>query len=128
MTLKIHLDYVRICVSQHILYICPFTENDKLGGILYFWKSLCWESKISLAEPPPPPPPLSDLRFSSYGQIYKNVLQHTNFDRTLLETYFTSHVSSLNFELLRTIGTKLQKVSCRIYIHRKVKLLNNSVI
>ena len=24
MTLKIHLEYVRICVSQHILYIWPY--------------------------------------------------------------------------------------------------------
>ena len=39
-----------------------------------------------------------DIRFSSLGQIY--VLRHTNSDRTLLKMHFTSHVSSLNFELL----------------------------
>ena len=32
MTLKIHLEYVRICVSQHILYIWPQVENDKSEG------------------------------------------------------------------------------------------------
>ena len=31
MILKIHLEYVRIFVSQHILYICPYVEKDKLG-------------------------------------------------------------------------------------------------
>ena len=32
MTLKIHLEYVRICVSQHILYIWPYVVNNKLEG------------------------------------------------------------------------------------------------
>ena len=39
MTLKIHLEYVRICVSQHILYIWHYVVNDKLerggGGEVY---------------------------------------------------------------------------------------------
>ena len=34
------------------------------------------------------------------SRIFKNVLRHTNSDRTPLKTHFTSHVSSLNFELL----------------------------
>ena len=59
MILKIHLEYVRIFVSQHILYICPYVEKDKSGrggegrqGI-YFWKGLFTGSpKIqSLAKP-----------------------------------------------------------------------------
>ena len=32
MTLKIHLEYVRICVSQHILYIWPYVVSNKLEG------------------------------------------------------------------------------------------------
>ena len=32
MILKIHLEYVRICLSQHILYICPYVEKDKSEG------------------------------------------------------------------------------------------------
>ena len=32
MTLKIYPEYVRICVSQHILYIWPSAENDKSEG------------------------------------------------------------------------------------------------
>ena len=32
MTLKIHLEYVRICMSQHTLCICPYVENDKSEG------------------------------------------------------------------------------------------------
>ena len=47
---------------------------------------------------PPPPPPI--YAFSSWGQIYKNVLRHAISDRALLNTHFTSHVSSLNFEPL----------------------------
>ena len=38
MTLKTRLEYVRICVSQHILYIWPYIVNDKLervGGAKY---------------------------------------------------------------------------------------------
>ena len=53
MTLKIHLEYVRICVPQHILYIWPYVVNNKLEGggggggkSIYFWKGLfTWESK-----------------------------------------------------------------------------------
>ena len=32
MILKIHLEYVRICLSRYILYICPNVEKDKSGG------------------------------------------------------------------------------------------------
>ena len=34
MALKIDLEYVRICVSQHILHIWPYAVSDKLekGG------------------------------------------------------------------------------------------------
>ena len=32
MTLKIDIEYVRICVSQHILYIWPYVVNNKLEG------------------------------------------------------------------------------------------------
>ena len=32
MTLKTHLEYVRICVSQHILYIWPYVVNNNLEG------------------------------------------------------------------------------------------------
>ena len=32
MTLKIHIEYVRIYVSQHILYIWPYVVNNKLEG------------------------------------------------------------------------------------------------
>ena len=60
MTLKIHLEYVRICVSQHILYIRPYIVNNRLEGggrgggkSIYFWKdlSVTWSPKISPAEP-----------------------------------------------------------------------------
>ena len=49
MTLKTHLEYVRICVYQHILYIWPYVVNDKLerGGakVYTFGKSPQFESK-----------------------------------------------------------------------------------
>ena len=65
MTLKMHLEYVRICVSQHILYIWPYVVNDKLergrGKSIYFWKGLfTWSPKISPAEP-------QELQEKSYG-------------------------------------------------------------
>ena len=51
---KIHLEYVRICVSQHTLYICPYIENDKSegGGQKYILseRSLHWESKNFISE------------------------------------------------------------------------------
>ena len=53
MNLKIHLQYVRICVSQHILYTWPNVVNNKLeeggggGGQKYILleRSLHLESK-----------------------------------------------------------------------------------
>ena len=48
MTLKMHLEYVRICVSEHILYIWPYVVNIKLeGGQKYILleRSLYLESK-----------------------------------------------------------------------------------
>ena len=57
MILKIHLECRYIlsmseCVSQHILYICPYVEKDKLGGgggggarYILLERSLHWKSK-----------------------------------------------------------------------------------